>query len=69
MSHRISKLIALTGVSAALALGGAGVAQASPDHGAQRHDHHACKNLQGKKKRECEKRHDKHHGKHDKSRR
>ena len=57
MSHRISKILALTGVSAALAIGGAGMAQASPDHGSHKNDH--CKSLHGKKKRECEKKH--HH--------
>jgi hypothetical protein len=64
MSHRFSKLLAVAGVSAALAIGGAGIAQASPDHSGQKHDHAACKNLSGKKKKECEKRHhhEKHHG-------
>jgi hypothetical protein len=66
MSHRFSKLIALTTVSAALAIGGAGVAQASPDHGGQKHDHHAaCKSVQGKKKSDCGKHDAKHSGKHD----
>lgn len=60
---RIKKLLAVTGISAALAVGGAGVAQAasvdhsgqkSPDRGAQTMDHHG-------------KRHEKHH-KGDKSR-
>jgi len=57
MSHRISKILALTGVSAALAIGGAGMAQASPDHSGHKNDH--CKNLHGKKKKDCEKKH--HH--------
>jgi hypothetical protein len=33
--NRITKLLAVTGISGILALGVAGVAQASPDHGAQ----------------------------------
>jgi len=61
MSSRISKVIALTGVSAALAVGGAGVAQASPDHSGHHKGEH-CKKLQGKKKRHCEQRH--HNGRH-----
>jgi hypothetical protein len=61
MHNRISKILALTGVSAVLALGGAGLAQASPDHSGYKDSHH-CKNLHGKKKRECEKKHrDRHH--------
>jgi hypothetical protein len=58
MTSRISRILALTGISAALAIGGAGVAQASPDHGGHRNDPH-CKKLHGKKKRDCERRH--HH--------
>ncbi|MFN8216351.1 MAG: hypothetical protein U0R71_07110 [Solirubrobacterales bacterium] len=62
MSHRISKLIAVTGVSAALAVGGAGIAQAAgPNHGGHGRDD-ACKRMTGKKKQECIKRHEKHHG-------
>lgn len=60
MSHRFSKILALTGISAALAVGGAGIAQASPDHSGRKDDH--CKKLHGKKKRNCEKKH--HHGSH-----
>jgi hypothetical protein len=56
MSHRISKILALAGVSTALAIGGAGIAQASPDHsGSHKNDH--CKRLHGKQRRECEKHH------------
>jgi hypothetical protein len=56
MPKRISRIVALTGVTAALAVGGAGVAQASS------HDHHghkndSCKKLHGKQKRECERKH------------
>jgi hypothetical protein len=61
MTHRFSKLLAVTGVSAALAIGGAGIAQASPDHSGQKRDHH-CKSLSGKKKRQCLRHHEKHHG-------
>ena len=67
MRNRISKLIALTGVSAALVIGGAGVAQASsPDHGSQSRDH-TCKTAQGKRTHDCSgggKHHEKRHGKH-----
>jgi len=59
MSKRISRIVALTGVTAALAVGGAGVAQASPDHHGHGHKNEACKGMHGKKKRECERRH--HH--------
>jgi len=60
MSKRISRIVALTGVTAALAVGGAGVAQASPDHHhGHGHKNDACKGMHGKKKRECERRH--HH--------
>ncbi len=62
MPNRISKLIVVTGVSAALAVGGAGIAQASPDHGGRHGKDDACKRLKGKQKRECIKRHEKHHG-------
>ena len=56
MSKRIPKIFALTAVTAALAVGGAGVVQASPDHhGHGKND--ACKKLHGKKKRDCERRH------------
>ncbi len=63
MSRRISRILALTGISAALAIGGAGVAQASPDHGGHRNDPHGKKEHgkkeHGKKKTERERRH--HH--------
>ena len=49
--NRISRVLAVAGISGALAVGGAGIAQASPDHGT-RGDHHG-------------KNHDKHHGKHE----
>jgi hypothetical protein len=55
MSKRIPKIVALAGVTAALAVGGAGVAQASPDHHGHKND--SCKKLHGKKKRECERKH------------
>ncbi len=58
MSSRLSKFLALMGVSSVLAIGGAGLAQASPDHsGNHRNDH--CKKLHGKQRRDCEKKH--HH--------
>lgn len=58
MSTRVSKGIALLGATAVLAIGGAGVAQASPDHnGGHRHRDDACKKLKGKKRRHCEHRH------------
>jgi hypothetical protein len=68
MSHRFSKLVALTGVSAALAIGGAGIAQASPDHssqkspdrGAQTKEHHGKRH-----EKRHGKRHEKRHGKRD----
>lgn len=63
MSRRVPKIIALSAVSAALAVGGAGVAQAaSPDHNGGHGRDDACKQLKGKKKQECIKRHEKHHG-------
>lgn len=61
MRNRLSKILALTGVSAALAIGGAGIAQASPDHSGHKNDQH-CKKLHGKKRKDCEKKHhDRHH--------
>jgi hypothetical protein len=59
MRNRLSKVLAVTGVSAALAVGGAGIAQASPDHGSHKGDRH-CKNLHGKKRRDCERKHRDH---------
>ena len=47
MHNRLSKILALTGVSAVLAIGGAGVAQAITDHRGHRHDDHHCKKLHG----------------------
>jgi hypothetical protein len=46
MSKRISRILALMGVSAMLAIGGAGVAQASPDHSGHHGDwtDKQCKN-------------------------
>jgi len=61
MRKRISTILALIGASAALAIGGAGIAQASPDHSGHRNDHH-CKKLHGKTKRDCERKH--HHRHH-----
>jgi hypothetical protein len=66
MSHRIGRILALSTVSAALAIGalGAGTAGAHRDHpedGAH-HGHHHCKGLTGKKRRNCEKH---HHGAHE----
>lgn len=56
MSKRLSRIIAVTGVSAALAIGGAGIAQASPDH-SKGHSNDHCKTLHGKQRRDCEKKH------------
>jgi len=68
MPHRIARIVALSAVSAALAVAGlgAGTATANRDHpedGAHhgRHHHH-CKGLKGKKRRNCEKL---HHGAHE----
>jgi hypothetical protein len=58
MSTRASRILALMGVSAVLAIGGAGVAQANPDHSGHKNDQH-CKKLHGKKRRDCERKH--HH--------
>lgn len=58
MSNRISRILALMGVSAMLAIGGAGIAQASPDHSGHKND--PCKKLQGKHRRDCEKKHHHH---------
>ncbi len=60
MHNRLPKILALMGVSAALAIGGTGIAQASPDHSGHGNDHH-CKKLHGKKRKDCER---KHHGRH-----
>jgi hypothetical protein len=38
MSNRVSRTVALTGITAMLAIGGAGIAQASPDHGGHHND-------------------------------
>ncbi len=56
MARRFTKLASLLGVSSALAVGGFGLAQASPDHGG---NHHHCK----KSKHDCCKKskHDCHH--------
>lgn len=48
MSSLITRILALMGISAALAMGGVGVARASPDHGHSGGTH--CENLHGKKK-------------------
>ena len=61
MSRRFTQLLAVTGVSAALAVGGAGIAGASPNHGGGKRDDHS-KNLTGKKKQQCIRNHEKHHG-------
>ncbi len=63
MSSRLSKILALMGVSAVLAIGGTGLAQASPDHHSGHKNEH-CKKLHGKKRRDCEKRHHDHHDHH-----
>ena len=47
MARRFTRLAALMGVSSALAVGGIGLAQASPDHGGKHHEH--CK----KHKKHC----------------
>ncbi len=62
MFNRFSRVLALVGVSAVMAIGGVGIAQASPDHHGKKHD--VCKRLHGKRHRECEKKHHrekKHH--------
>ncbi len=67
MSNRVSRVIALMGIGAVLAIGGAGIAQANPDNGAQhKHGDDACKKLKGKKRRNCERKHH-HNHKHDQS--
>jgi hypothetical protein len=63
MHNRLAKILALTSVSAALAIGGAGIAQASPDHSGRKGDRH-CKNLHGKKRKDCEGNHHHHHRHH-----
>ncbi len=60
MHNRVLQILALMRVSAALAIGGVGIAQASPDHSGHRNDQH-CKKLHGKKRRDCEKHHGRHH--------
>jgi hypothetical protein len=67
MSHRIGRIIALSTVSAALAIGGLGAGAASadrshPEDGAHHGTHHHCKGLKGKKRSNCEKH---HHGTHE----
>ena len=44
MARRFTTLAALVGVSSALAVGGIGLTQASPDHGGKHHDQskHDC---------------------------
>ncbi len=42
MTRRFTRFAALLGISSALAIGGIGLAQASPDHHGSGHDHH-CK--------------------------
>ncbi|HEX6688590.1 MAG TPA: hypothetical protein VF085_08000 [Solirubrobacterales bacterium] len=66
MSHRIGRIIALSTVSAALAIGSFGVDAAGanrdhPEDGPHHGAHHRCKGLTGKKKQRCEKHHH-HHG-------
>ena len=58
MSHRIARIFALAALSAALAVPslGAGSATAKRGHGAHHgNQHHYCKGLKGKPRRECEK--------------
>ncbi|HET7053124.1 MAG TPA: hypothetical protein VFI09_04310 [Solirubrobacterales bacterium] len=64
MSQRIGRIVALSTVSAAVAIGGFGAAGASADRNhpedSPHHGHH-CKGLTGKKHRNCEAHHH-HHG-------
>lgn len=66
MKNRIGRTLALSSVSAALAVGGLGAASAGternhPEDGPHAGAHHHCKGLKGKKKNNCEKH---HHGAH-----
>lgn len=68
MSHRIGRIVALSTVSAALAIGGLGVGTASaarshPEDGPHHGAHHHCTGLKGKKRDNCEKHH--HGGGHE----
>jgi Spy/CpxP family protein refolding chaperone len=66
MTNRILRTFALSGVSAALAIGSLGAAAASadrdhPEDGPHHQGkHHHCKGLTGKKRSNCEAHH--HHG-------
>ncbi len=66
MSNRILRIFALSGISAALAIGGLGAASAGADRGhpedGPNHGKHHCQGLKGKKKNNCEKHHGGHHG-------
>jgi hypothetical protein len=67
MSHRIGRIVALSAVSAALAIGGpgattAGAARSHPEDGARHGAHHHCQGLKGKQRNNCEKH---HHGSHE----
>jgi hypothetical protein len=69
--NRITRLLAVTSISGALALGAAGVAQASPDHGVQQGSNsvskfdHSSRDHSGKKDQTSKDR----GKKHDRSRR
>lgn len=65
MSNRVLRTFALSGVSAALAIGGMGAASASADRShpedGPHHGGHHCKGLKGKQKKNCQQN---HHGGH-----
>jgi hypothetical protein len=67
MPNRIIRIFTLSAVSAAMAIGGLGVASASADRShpedGPHHGVHHCKGLKGKQKKHCEKNHHRgHHG-------
>jgi hypothetical protein len=67
MSHRIGRIVALSAVSTAVAIGGFGATGASadrnhPEDGPHHGAHHHCKGLTGKKHRNCEAHHHHRHG-------
>ncbi|HET9163643.1 MAG TPA: hypothetical protein VFN89_09420 [Solirubrobacterales bacterium] len=66
MSQRIGRIVALSTVSAAVAIGGFGATAASADRNhpedGPHHGHHHCKGLKGKKHRNCEAHHHHRHG-------
>ena len=65
MLQRIGRIVALSTVSAALAIGGLGAGAASahrdhPEDGPHHSGRHHCKGTKAKKRNNCEKHH--HHG-------